>query len=92
MKNNDCLFSDIQNLCNARGGSPRVFAEFLREMSRRKKNGLRELMRNLAFENFCSWSEREKIFFLGLICICIPNIIVKMKFECVDLSLIVDYC
>ena len=51
----------------------RVFAEFLREISRRK-NGLRELTRNLAefsprkfaFENFCSQSEREKrAFFLG---------------------------
>ena len=49
-----------------RGVSPRHLAE--------KKNGLRELTRNLAefsprkfaFENFCSRSEREKgAFFLG---------------------------
>ena len=59
----------------------RNFAEKLRESSRSvsaksrgEKNGLRELMRNLAefsprkfaFENFCSRSEREKrALFLG---------------------------
>ena len=57
-----------------RGVSPRVFAEFLREISRRKIKNLRELTRNLAkfssrksaFENFCSRSEREKrALFLG---------------------------
>ena len=64
-----------------RGISVQKFAEKLRESSRSfsaksrgEKNGLRELTRNLAefsprkfaFENFCSWSEREKrAFFLG---------------------------
>ena len=64
------------------GETPRKFAEFLGEFSRsfsakslgEKKNGLRELTRNLAefsprkfaFENFCSRCEREnKAFFLG---------------------------
>ena len=53
-----------------RGVSPQNLAE--------KKNGLREPTRNLvefsprkfAFENFCSRSEREKSFFLGLISMC----------------------
>ena len=48
------------------------FAEFLRGISWRKKNGLCELTRNFAefsprkfaFENFCSRSEREKRAFL----------------------------
>ena len=76
-----------------RGVSARNFAKKLRERSRsisasfngvsprnlaEKKNGLRELMRNLAefsprkfaFKNFCSQSEREKeSFFRGLMCI-----------------------
>ena len=63
------------------GETLQKFADFLREFSRSfsakshgEINGLREHPRNLAefsprkfaFENFCSWSEREKrAFFLG---------------------------
>ena len=71
-----------------RGETPRNFAEYIKLNSwsfsaktRGDKNGLRELTRNLAefspgkfaFENFCSQCvNAKKVFFLWLICICVP--------------------